>query len=169
MVGSWATQRRAILRAGQRRQKAEAGGRHGHGLRLGTDCSGLEVVASALVRLGVVFSQVFACDASAAMKAQLLANHSPATWYDDVLARDNAASSTPEVDVYASGFPCQPFSSIGLRQGFSDPRGAVFDACLDYIDKKLPRTFLLEDVQGLMHHNGGRSLERVVESLRAVA
>ena len=33
------------------------------------------------------------------------------------------ASEIPDFDVLVAGFPCQPFSIMGFRKGFNDPRG----------------------------------------------
>ena len=34
--------------------------------------------------------------------------------------------SIPKFDILTAGFPCQAFSSVGLLQGFDDPRGNLF-------------------------------------------
>ena len=37
-----------------------------------------------------------------------------------------AANSIPDHDVLLGGFPCQSFSQVGLKLGFSDTRGTMF-------------------------------------------
>lgn len=32
----------------------------------------------------------------------------------------------PKFDILTAGFPCQAFSSVGLKDGFDDPRGNLF-------------------------------------------
>ena len=49
----------------------------------------------------------------------------------------------PAFDVLLAGFPCQPFSSAGERKGFLDKRGNVFFSCLEVIEKKQPKYFIL--------------------------
>lgn len=40
--------------------------------------------------------------------------------------KDISTKSIPKFDILTAGFPCQAFSSVGLLQGFDDPRGNLF-------------------------------------------
>ena len=72
----------------------------------------------------------------------------------------------PNFDVLLAGFPCQPFSSIGRRQGFDHPtQGTLFYDIVRIIDTKKPSAFLLENVQGLENHDNGRTIELINDSL----
>jgi len=78
------------------------------------------------------------------------------------------ANKIPPFDILLGGFPCQPFSSIGLRQGFKHPtQGTLFGhirRILRYhVENHAPKAFLLENVVGLKTHDGGRTL-KVIES-----
>jgi len=76
------------------------------------------------------------------------------------------ASEIPPFDVLAAGFPCQPFSSIGRREGFDHPtQGTLFYDVLRIIKHHEPRAFLLENVAGLKTHDGGRTMTVIEESL----
>jgi DNA (cytosine-5)-methyltransferase 1 len=67
-------------------------------------------------------------------------------------------------DLLCAGFPCQPFSYAGLKEGFEDStRGTLFFDILDILKKHKPKMFLLENVKGLKSHEGGRTL-KVIES-----
>ena len=59
---------------------------------------------------------------SCSIKVPLCADK-PRTFYDDILKR--RPEEMPEFDVYTCGFPCQPYSSIGGRKGWSDGRSRV--------------------------------------------
>ena len=77
-----------------------------------------------------------------------------------------AAEEIPKFDILLAGFPCQPFSSIGKRQGFDHPtQGTLFYDVVRIIGHHHPRGFLLENVAGLRNHDGGRTLQLIEESL----
>jgi len=77
-------------------------------------------------------------------------------------------SDIPDFDILLAGFPCQPFSSIGLRQGFLHAtQGTLFHDVLKIIMEKKPQAFLLENVKGLTTHDSGRTIKTIIESLVA--
>ena len=63
----------------------------------------------------------------------------------------------PDHDVLLAGFPCQPFSIIGEKQGFADTRGTLFFDIERILAEKKPGAFLLENVKQLTSHDGGRT------------
>ena len=72
----------------------------------------------------------------------------------------------PKFDVLLAGFPCQPFSTIGKRQGFDHPtQGTLFYDVERIMDHHRNKAFLLENVAGLKSHDGGRTLKVIEESL----
>merc|ERR1719343_760005 len=85
--------------------------------------------------------------------------------YEDVTIRDN--TKAPHCDLYVAGFPCQPFSSAGLGQGFEDRRGRgkIFFDVRDYIAKQRPRVFVLENVYGLVTKNKGQYFAAILKAL----
>jgi len=137
-------------------------------LKIGTDCSGMETPVMGLIKLKVPYEHMFSCDIDRHVKTQILKNFPPKKWYDDLMTRDNNAASTPAVDIYLAGFPCQPFSAAGLQKGFKDKRGMVFYGCCDYIESKLPRAFILENVKRLISHDGGNTFEQIMHSLKGI-
>jgi len=72
------------------------------------------------------------------------------------------------VDLLVGGFPCQPFSALGLQPGLADPKGQLFRQIERFLREARPRAFLLENVPGLLTSEGGSSLTAVVSALRAV-
>lgn len=68
-------------------------------------------------------------------------------------------------DFLLGGFPCQPFSYAGKRQGFVDTRGTLFFEIERILAQYKPKAFLLENVRGLYTHDGGRTFETIMTKL----
>eukprot|EP00437_Effrenium_voratum_P033962 CAMPEP_0181476626 /NCGR_PEP_ID=MMETSP1110-20121109/41802_1 /TAXON_ID=174948 /ORGANISM="Symbiodinium sp., Strain CCMP421" /LENGTH=388 /DNA_ID=CAMNT_0023601911 /DNA_START=53 /DNA_END=1219 /DNA_ORIENTATION=+ len=137
-------------------------------IRIGTDCSGMETPVMALQALKVEYEHMFSCDIDAKVKQQVLANWAPQVWFDDLMTRNNQAKTTPSVDLYVAGFPCQSFSNAGLGRGFNDKRGEVFFGCTSYIEAKRPRVFVLENVKAILSNDGGNTFKTVMSTLRGL-
>lgn len=74
-------------------------------------------------------------------------------------------SAIPEFDVLCAGFPCQPFSQAGLKRGFEDERGNLFFDIEKIIHSRMPRAVFLENVRGLLTHDGGRTIGEIERRL----
>lgn len=75
----------------------------------------------------------------------------------------------PDHDVLLAGFPCQPFSNIGKREGFlHETQGTLFFDILRILKKKLPKMFLLENVKGLLNIDNGKTFDTIIKSLRSL-
>jgi DNA (cytosine-5)-methyltransferase 1 len=73
----------------------------------------------------------------------------------------------PDFDILVGGFPCQPFSSIGKRQGFEHPtQGTLFHEIVRILEEKKPISFLLENVKGLTNHDNGKTLKIILKTLK---
>ena len=118
-------------------------------IRVASDCSGLNSAQIAIELAGTDSEEVLASDKDGAVKAMLSYNFPRLQMlFGDVGARDNA-KVPGNLDFYSSGPPCQTFSCAGAGHGVTDARGAVFFKILDYIRQRRPRTFALENVEGL--------------------
>lgn len=71
----------------------------------------------------------------------------------------------PDFDVLLGGFPCQPFSSAGLKKGFADTRGTLFFEIERIMRDKRPKAFLLENVKQLRSHDRGRTLKVILDHI----
>lgn len=75
------------------------------------------------------------------------------------------AADIPDFDILLAGFPCQAFSAAGNRDGFADTRGTLFFDVARIIKAKKPKGFILENVEGLVNHDGGNTLNVIVHNL----
>lgn len=82
---------------------------------------------------------------------------------DDVRNINSCALS--DIDVLVAGFPCQPFSVMGYRRGFNDPRGNLFFEIARFIDVKRPKVVFLENVKYLMEHDNGKTFLVIYNTL----
>ena len=89
--------------------------------------------------------------------------------------KKNIDQIIPNHDILLAGFPCQPFSSAGISKrknlkrayGFEDKdQGNLFFNILDILNIKKPRAFVLENVQNLKNHQGGKLLNKILKELR---
>ena len=79
----------------------------------------------------------------------------------------------PDFDFLLGGFPCQPFSAGGKREGFVDTRGTLFFEIERILKEKRPYGFILENVEGLVKHDLenkedkiGRTLTTILDKLK---
>lgn len=67
-----------------------------------------------------------------------------------------------ELDLLSGGAPCQAFSYAGKRLGLEDARGTLFYHYAVFLKKLQPKTFLFENVRGLLTHDGGRTYQTIL-------
>lgn len=72
------------------------------------------------------------------------------------------AAELPDFDLLVGGFPCQAFSIAGKRAGFDDTRGTLFFDIARILKEKQPRNLVLENVKGLLSHDGGRTFTTII-------
>ncbi len=71
----------------------------------------------------------------------------------------------PDHDILTAGFPCQPFSVGGKKEGFKDTRGTQFFNVLRVIEAKSPRFILLENVKNITTHDNGETYRVIRDEL----
>lgn len=72
---------------------------------------------------------------------------------------DIPVEEIPSHDILTGGFPCQPFSVAGRREGFDDDRANVFWKILEILDMHRPKCVVLENVKNLVSHDDGHTFE----------
>jgi DNA (cytosine-5)-methyltransferase 1 len=69
------------------------------------------------------------------------------------------------LDIYVPTPPCQSFSLAGKRKGEADKRGILFYNSHEFIKKNKPKSFIFENVQGLLSDDDGKTFQRWVDYL----
>jgi DNA (cytosine-5)-methyltransferase 1 len=97
-------------------------------------------------------------------------NHHHENFVGDIFQVKN--EDIPAFDFLFGGFPCQPFSASGKRNGFADTRGTLFFEIERIIKYHQPKGFILENVEGLVKHDLenkydeiGRTLKTIIDKL----
>lgn len=85
--------------------------------------------------------------------------------YDDIFTFDGR-QFTGTVDIICGGFPCQPFSAAGKREGRNDERH-LFPEMLRVIREVRPRWVVAENVRGLLSIENGRLFAEIVALLES--
>ena len=87
---------------------------------------------------------------------------------DDVLHQGDIrelVTDIPRHDLLTAGFPCQPFSSAGKKEGLRDPRGSLFAVIADILNRNRPRYFVLENVKRLLAMESGKHFATMLTCL----
>lgn len=109
-----------------------------------------------------VFSSEFDEDACATYEANF--GERPSGDITKIEAKD-----IPDFDVLLGGFPCQAFSIIGKKEGFSnETSGTLFFEIERILREKTPPAFMLENVRNLASHDNGNTFRIIRERLTAL-
>jgi DNA (cytosine-5)-methyltransferase 1 len=71
----------------------------------------------------------------------------------------------PQVDIVMGGPPCQGFSTAGKRM-IDDPRNALYKQFVKVVKELKPKVFLMENVEGLISINGGKTYEEIKKTFQ---
>lgn len=85
-------------------------------------------------------------------------------WYERDIRTANT-NRIPDAECYCAGFPCQAFSIAGKRGGFEDMRGTLVFEVFRLANIKRPRILFLENVEGLLNHDGGRTFGTILSAM----
>lgn len=72
----------------------------------------------------------------------------------------------PDFNILTGGFPCQPFSQAGKKKGFEEARGTLFFNIVEILKEKKPEAFFIENVRGLLNHNGGKTFATMKKMIK---
>jgi DNA (cytosine-5)-methyltransferase 1 len=132
-------------------------------IKVGSDFSGVGAFSQALMRLGIDYDEVFACDMDKYARQTFIDNYGEPKYYPtNVYEREIPSES---LDIYMTSPPCQAFSLAGKRLGKDDKRGILFFNSLEFIQVNKPRYFIFENVKGLLSDDNGKTFNEWVNLL----
>jgi DNA (cytosine-5)-methyltransferase 1 len=80
--------------------------------------------------------------------------------------KDVNVEDIPNHDILCGGFPCQPFSIAGKKEGFDDKRANVFWKIIEILKYHKPEIIILENVKNLISHNKKKTFKIIKDSLK---
>lgn len=88
----------------------------------------------------------------------------------DITELNPTSRRCPNFDLFTGGFPCQPFSTVGKRQGQMDERGrgTLFGDIIRICEVKQPQYILLENVKGLLTGKMRSTFDVILDELRRI-
>lgn len=96
----------------------------------------------------------------------VLAECKPIEQVDAHAIRKSLGLSVGELDVLVGGPPCQGFSINAPERVLDDPRNALVRHYFRFLDEFRPRTFLIENVPGMLSLGDGVLFEGILAELR---
>lgn len=114
----------------------------------GSDFSGVGAFDQALIRLGIDYRTVFACDMDKYARQSFIENYGEPDYYPENVY--NREIPKEPLDIYMTSPPCQAFSLAGKRKGEDDKRGILFYTSHEFIKENKPKFFIFENVKGLI-------------------
>jgi DNA (cytosine-5)-methyltransferase 1 len=132
-------------------------------IKVGSDFSGVGAFDQALIKLGINYETVFACDMDKYARQTFIHNYGEPKYYpENVYNREIPSDS---LDIYMTSPPCQAFSLAGKRLGKDDKRGILFFNSHEFIQVNKPRYFIFENVKGLLSDDNGKTFQEWINML----
>lgn len=126
-------------------------------------CAGGGGLSSGLIKAG--FTPILLNDNNSDCCKTLKHNHPEANVVVGSMDKIDYSQYINKVDLLTGGVPCQSFSQAGLRKGLDDPRGDLMIKFIEILNLIKPKIFMIENVKGLLSHDGGKTIEKIIDSL----
>ena len=124
-------------------------------------CSGCGGLSSGLINAG--FEPLLLNEINKTFCQTLKDNHPGVPIENCDMLKLNLTKYKGKVDLLTGGVPCQAYSQAGERKGLEDPRGQLIVEFNRLVNECEPRVLMVENVKGLITHNGGSTLESVLK------
>ena len=132
-------------------------------INVGSDFSGVGAFNQAIIRLGIPYKEVFACDMDKYARQTFVHNYGEPDYYPENVYDREIPKET--LDIYMTSPPCQAFSLAGKRKGEDDKRGILFYNSHEFIKGNKPRYFIFENVKGLLSDDNGNTFAKWIQYL----
>lgn len=126
-------------------------------------CAGGGGLSAGLIKSG--FTPVLLNDNNGDCCKTLKRNHPHANVVCGSMDQIDYSQYVDKIDLLTGGVPCQSFSQAGLRKGLDDPRGDLMMKFIDILNRIKPKTFMIENVKGLLTHDNGNTIKKIIEAL----
>ena len=126
-------------------------------------CAGCGGLSSGLINSG--FTPILLNDNNSDCCKTLKHNHQDANVVCASMDKIDYSQFIGKVDLLTGGVPCQSFSQAGLRKGLDDPRGDLMIKFIEILNLIKPKIFMIENVKGLLTHDGGKTIEKIIGTL----
>ena len=156
----------------------------GRPLRVATDCSGLGCAEVSLQTIAAVqggcLHHVFSCDVwsgsqrwlqSIGMKT-ILRDMNMRVWSEGTMTTRDLGGKvctygrSDEIDIYACGFMCTPFTPNGQRKEWSDEHSRTFFSAVKTIATLRPRVAILENVMAISNNSNSQMVRNALGNLK---
>lgn len=94
-----------------------------------------------------------------------IADNRPVEEVDPAVIREDLGIAPGELDVLVGGPPCQGFSINAPERFLEDPRNKLFKHFVKFVAEFLPKTFVLENVPGMVQLGDGKVLRQITSEL----
>lgn len=128
-------------------------------------CAGGGGLSAGLIKSG--FTPVLLNDNNNDCCKTLQHNHPDANVVCGSMDKIDYSQYVDKVDLLTGGVPCQSFSQAGLRKGLEDPRGDLMMKFNEILNLIKPKIFMIENVKGLLTHDDGNTIKKIIETLNA--
>ena len=126
-------------------------------------CAGGGGLSSGLIKAG--FTPILLNDNNKDCCKTLKHNHPDVNIICSSMDKIDYSQYVNKVDLLTGGVPCQSFSQAGLRKGLDDPRGDLMMKFIEILNFVKPKIFMIENVKGLLTHDNGRTIEKIIDTL----
>lgn len=125
-------------------------------------CSGCGGLSSGFMKAG--FTPLLLNEINKTCCQTLRANHPNVIINNEDMRKLDLSSYAGMVDILMGGVPCQSFSQAGQRKGLEDDRGGLIIRFKEMVDIVRPKVFVVENVKGLVTHEGGATLKTIIDN-----